>query len=249
MRFGAIIVGDEILLGKRTDRHIPFLINALNQRGHELVWAQLVSDDAPRLEQVLRSSMVEVLGGDLAVISFGGIGATPDDRTRQCAAAAAGLSLEYQPEGVKILEQEFDPNRLYPHRINMVNFPAGSELIPNPVNRVPGFSINRHHFVPGFPSMAHPMIEWVLDTYYTGGIADAEQRRIIENTAESDLIPIMEKLIADYPTLKLSCLPSAKPGIREIDLGLRATVDIVVAAGTELDDWLNAARIPHRPFR
>ncbi len=248
MRFGAVIVGDEILLGKRTDRHIPFLINALNQRGHELAWAQFVSDDALRLERVLRSSMAEVVPGELAVISFGGIGATPDDRTRQCAALAAGLPLEYQPEGVKILEQEF-ADRLYPHRINMVNFPAGSELIPNPVNRVPGFSINQHHFVPGFPSMAHPMIEWVLDTLYTGGIADAEQRRIIENTAESDLIPIMEKLLAGYPNLKLSCLPSAKPGVREIDLGLRATAVVVEAAGAELDVWLSAARIPQRPFR
>lgn len=247
MRFGAIIVGDEILLGKRTDRHVPFLIEALNTRGHELAWAQIVSDDAERLERVLQLSMEEAARGDIAVISFGGIGATPDDRTRQCAAAAASVPLEYQPEGVKILEEEF-AGRLYPHRINMVNFPAGSELIPNPVNRVPGFSFNRHHFVPGFPSMSHPMIEWVLDTHYAGGTADAEQRRIIENTPESDLIPIMEKLLGDYAGLKLSCLPSAKAGIREIDLGLRGDESVVATAGAELERWLVDNNIPFKPF-
>ena len=36
MKFGAIIIGDEILSGKRQDKHMAKLIGALSARGLEL---------------------------------------------------------------------------------------------------------------------------------------------------------------------------------------------------------------------
>ena len=52
------------------------------------------------------------------------------------------------------------------HRLNMGVFPEGAEIIPNPYNKIAGFSAwpaTWRYFVPGFPVMAWPMIEWVLD--------------------------------------------------------------------------------------
>jgi molybdopterin-biosynthesis enzyme MoeA-like protein len=90
-------------------------------------------------------------------------------------------------------------------------FPVGATLIPNPVNQVPGFSLSNLHFVPGFPAMAWPMIEWVLDTHYSH-LRQAEplvERTVIALEArEGDLIDLMQQFVARYPTLKFSSLPS-----------------------------------------
>jgi molybdopterin-biosynthesis enzyme MoeA-like protein len=84
MNIGLIIVGDEILSGKRQDKHLAKVIELLAARGLALSWARYAGDDRPRITQDLRDAFA---GGDL-VFCCGGIGATPDDHTRQCAAAA-----------------------------------------------------------------------------------------------------------------------------------------------------------------
>src|SRR5690606_16010620 len=106
------------------------------------------------------------------VFSTGGIGATPDDHTRQAAAAAAGVELALHPEAeaaIAIRIAEGSVQGLSPadraQRMRMGEFPAGAGIIPNPYNRIPGFHWREHWFVPGFPVMAWPMIEWVLDTH------------------------------------------------------------------------------------
>ncbi len=206
MNVGAIIIGDELLSGKREDKHLQQLIRMLAARGMKLDWAEYLGDDPARISRTLRRTLSEP---DL-VFSFGGIGATPDDHTRQCAAAAADLPLAVQEEGRTILEGRFGAET-YPHRINLVTFPQGARLIPNPVNQIPGFSLSDHHFVPGFPSMAWPMIEWVLDTHYRhlhSDSPDIERGFIALRAREGDLIDLMQAFVARYPQLKLSSLPS-----------------------------------------
>jgi len=100
LRIGALIIGDEILSGKRQDKHLSHLIAALAARGLRLAWARYEGDDRARLAAVLRDSFAH---GDV-VFSFGGVGATPDDHTRQAAAAALGLPLVRHPEAVAAIE-------------------------------------------------------------------------------------------------------------------------------------------------
>lgn len=228
--FGALLIGDELLTGKRTDKHLPKLIEILRARGLELSWVLTVGDDATRLQSALRHS----LASPDIVFSFGGIGATPDDRTRQCAAAAAGVALEFNAEGRAVLE-EIMGERAYPQRIHMVEWPVGAQMIPNPVNRVPGFSFRQHHFVPGFPRMAWPMVEWVLDTHYADlHQADPDQEYLLEalNMPESDLIDEMNAVMLAHPDVRLSCLPNAA-GRRAIEFGLRGAPALAASAYLE----------------
>lgn len=216
--FGILLVGDELLTGKRRDKHLAKVIELLDARGLELAWAHTVGDDPSRLTATLRWSLAS---SDI-VFCFGGIGATPDDRTRQCAAAAAGVALEIHPQGRAELEAVFGA-RTYPARIQMVEWPAGAELLPNPVNRVPGFSLGDHHFVPGFPSMAWPMVEWVLDQRYAHlRKAQRIHEFLLEalDTPESDLIDVMQAVMDAYPEVRVSCLPNAA-GRRAIEFGVR----------------------------
>ena len=174
MNFGLIIIGDEILSGKRADSHLAHVIATLAARGLLLAWARYEGDDRARLTAVLR----ETFASDDLVLAFGGVGATPDDHTRQAAAAALGVPLVRHPEALAEIEARF-AKEAWPHRVLMADFPAGSSIIPNPVNRIASFSVRDHHFFPGFPQMAWPMLDWVLATRYATIAAPPSAERAI----------------------------------------------------------------------
>jgi molybdopterin-biosynthesis enzyme MoeA-like protein len=219
--FGAYIIGDEILVGKRQDKHLAFLIEALAMRGLRLSWALYLGDDPQRLIGALARSLAS---GDI-VFSFGGIGATPDDHTRQCAAAAAGVRLRLHPDAEREIRARFGAE-VTAQRLQMGEFPEGASIIPNPVNRIPGFTLGEHHFVPGFPQMARPMVEWVLDTRYRSLFERdrwSEESILVYEAGESQLIPAMEAVGALYAGVKVFSLPSmGEDGSRRhVELGVR----------------------------
>lgn len=256
--FGLIIVGDEILSGKRADKHLPKVIELLAARGLSLSWMKLVGDDRPRITAALREAFAS---GDV-VFSCGGIGATPDDHTRQCAAAALGVELALHPQAKDLIiermqdiareqGQPFEPGRDdNVHRLNMGVFPAGASIIPNPYNKIPGFTCagaggGAVHFVPGFPVMAWPMIEWVLDTQYVPHLRTVQRQErsvIVMGAMEASLTPLMEQLEAQHPGIKVFSLPSVDhPQYgRHIELGLKGEVAAVQAAWPALLQGLHA---------
>src|SRR5690242_16034862 len=142
---GALIIGDEITRGKRQDKHFAKLIEILRARGMRLDWAQYLGDS----RELIIATLKRTLASNDIIFSFGGIGATPDDHTRQSAAAAAGVNLVLHPEAERLLRERFGPETT-PYRLRMAEFPEGSGIIPNPYNNVPGFSFGQHYFVPGF---------------------------------------------------------------------------------------------------
>ncbi len=219
--FGIIVIGDEILNGRRRDRHFEALGGMLRERGFSVAWLRILPDDPDYLTAELGRSMAE----GRPVFCCGGIGATPDDHTRACAARAAGVPLELHPGAVAEIEARFGAEA-YPNRIHMAELPRGSELIPNPYNRIPGFSIERHYFMPGFPDMAHPMAAWVLDRWYAAGGSYERQRSVlVRGVPESALMELMQTLSREFPDAKLFSLPRLGEEFR-IELGFRGTGDL-----------------------
>lgn len=234
MPFGAIIIGDELMRGKRQDKHLAQLIAILRSRGLALAWCQYLGDDPALITATLKRTLA---GADI-VFSFGGIGATPDDHTRACAAAAAGVEIELHPEAEAEIRARFGADTS-PNRLKMGEFPRGASTIPNDYNRIRGFSLGEHHFVPGFPIMAWPMVEWVLDQRYAHLFhlqAEAEASILVYESAESTLTPLMEAVEAKYRGLKVFSLPSIGEGgwRRHIELGVRGAPGEVPAAMEEL---------------
>lgn len=234
MNFGAVIIGDEILSGRRSDKHLAKLIELLGARGLKLSWARYVGDDFDRLTETLRQSFAT---GDV-VFSFGGIGATPDDRTREAAAAALGLPLALHPEAEAEIRGRFG-DETTPERLQMGVYPVGSAIIPNNFNRIPGFSIRRHYFTPGFPVMAWPMVEWVLDTHYRHlhHAEDYVERAVtVWDAFEGELIGLMRQMTADYPDATLFSLPTvaAQGERRTLELGMKGPVAVVEAAMAQI---------------
>ena len=243
---GLVVIGDEILSGKRDDKHFSHVARTLVARGLSLSWARFEGDDRTRLTATFSASFAR---GDI-VFSFGGVGATPDDHTRQAVAAALGVPLVRHPEAVAEIEARFGAEA-YPHRVLMAEFPAGSTIIPNPVNRVASFSIRDHHFFPGFPQMAWPMLDWVLATRYATLAAApvAERAIVVYGAGESQLLPLMEDNVARFPAVKLFSLPSfLADGGRRIELGVRGDPGVIDAALAHLVTGVEAAGFRWEPF-
>lgn len=247
MNFGLIIIGDEILSGKREDKHLSKVIALLAARGLALSWVRYVGDDPARITADLRDAFAS---GDV-VFSCGGIGATPDDHTRQCAARALGVPLALHPQARELILERmrdiaaeqglpYEPERAdNVHRLNMGMFPSGADIIPNPYNKIAGFSVGSVHFVPGFPVMAWPMIEWVLDHRFAHlhrSERMREQSVIVFGAMESTLTPLMEAIEARFVGVKVFSLPSVDhPTLgRHIELGVKGAADAVVPAYAEL---------------
>jgi molybdopterin-biosynthesis enzyme MoeA-like protein len=264
MNFGLIIIGDEILSGKRADKHLPKAIELLAARGLQVAYADYVGDAPQRITDTLKRAFNS---GD-TVFSFGGIGATPDDHTRQCAAAALEQELVLHPQAEALIRQRMQdlaqeqgvpyerdrPDNV--HRLNMGVFPAGAEIIPNPYNKIPGFSCRgvgngQVHFVPGFPVMAWPMLEWVLDTHYRDHFAAGawqENTVIIFGAMEASLTPLMEQIERAH-SVKVFSLPSVDhPQYgRHIELGVKGSPEHVSGAYADLLSNLHRMQVPMGP--
>lgn len=259
--FGLIIVGDEILSGKRQDKHLSKVIELLSARGLVLSYADYVGDDPVRITRALERAFAS---GD-TVFSTGGIGATPDDQTRQSAARALGVPLQGHQQAQALIRQRmediaqergepFDPDSADNlHRLNMGVFPQGARIIPNSYNKIPGFSCSGSgggavHFVPGFPVMAWPMIEWVLEQQCAHLFHQAPQTEhsvLVFGAMEASLTPLMERLEREHAGVRVFSLPSVdhpEHG-RHIELGVKGPSASVPAAWADLRASLEQAGV------
>jgi molybdopterin-biosynthesis enzyme MoeA-like protein len=244
MPFSLIIIGDEILSGHRQDKHFEHVLQSFKQRGLALEQVQYLGDDRARITQAMR---LAIASGDV-VFSCGGIGATPDDHTRQAVAAALGVELALHTEAERLIGERCaergEPNMSTPEnqgRLNMGRFAVGAQIIPNPFNTIPGFSVagageGRLYCLPGFPVMAWPMIDWVLDTHYChlfNTQVQLSEAVLVFGLPESNITPLMERIEAEFAPVKAYSLPSVGDaaignGRPHIELGCKAP------AGNEL---------------
>jgi molybdopterin-biosynthesis enzyme MoeA-like protein len=240
MRLGAIIIGDEIIVGKRADKHFAKLIEILAARGMKLSWCEYLGD----IPDLITATLKRTFASEDIVFSFGGIGATPDDHTRQCVADALGVGLELHPDAEAAIRSRTDMV-VTPQRLKMGEFPRGARIIPNSYNRIPGFSVGHHHFVPGFPVMAWPMAEWVLDSYYSSlfhRVPETEASILVYELAESTITPLMLEVESTFRRLKSFSLPSmGEKGVRRhIELGVRGAPDEVASAIERMKEGVTA---------
>jgi molybdenum cofactor synthesis domain-containing protein len=238
--FCLIVIGDEIMSGKRADKHLPKVIEMMAERGLQLTYAEYVGDSPDRITATLKRAFDS---GDV-VFCTGGIGATPDDHTRQCAAKALGVDLALHPQAEALIRERMqdtarDNGTVYEpahpdniHRLNMGVFPLGAHIIVNPYNKIPGFSCvgktgqGAVHFVPGFPVMAWPMVAAVLDSQYVEYFqksAFVEKSVIVFGSMEAMLTPLMLELEKNHAGIKVFSLPSVDHPIygRHIELGVK----------------------------
>jgi molybdopterin-biosynthesis enzyme MoeA-like protein len=220
--FFAVIIGSEILDGRREDRHFQFLRDELSKRGLKLTSLSIVKDDP----ELMRDTFQFIKDRENSVLfSFGGIGATPDDFTREISAGVfRDGEMEFQNEFREKIYSKFGVENSK-HRVNMSYLPKGSKLLKdNPVNGMYGYYLDdRFFFVPGFPDMAHPMIREALNNLFSNEKVELFSKSIYLKTSENSLIDWMNSLTKE---ITLSSLPK----LDNIDGTLQPSVEIRIEA-------------------
>jgi len=221
MNFYSVIIGSELLNGRRSDAHFSFLNDELLKRGWEQKASFVIKDEPSFIEDVFRLVKNDP---EAVLFCFGGIGATPDDYTRVCAANVfTEGKMEINEDAKKCIVDKFG-DESYPHRINMANLPINASLLKNVVTNIPGFGLeDKYFFTPGFPSMAHSMIIEALDKYYPSNRAKI-RLSLKALCSENDIINTM-KLIPTH--IDISSLPQIN--------GDKRAVIISVASYDELE--------------
>lgn len=200
--FYSVIIGTELLNGRREDSHFSFFNQELVQRGWEHKANFVIKDDPDFLKEVFKLVKSD---SNSVMFSFGGIGSTPDDFTREIASITFTSEYPVRHQEAEEIIIERLGERAYPHPIKMADIPRNSKLIFNPINKMPGFQLeNRFFFVPGFPQMAHSMITNVMDEFYPKN-SEKFSCSFIAYASEARMIDIMEALSDE---VELSCLPS-----------------------------------------
>ena len=218
-----VIIGDEILSGKREDKHFKKALDVTKQNNYVIKSVSYLPDSEHEIQ-----SKIENLK-DKIVFCFGGIGATPDDHTRSSAAKAHQKALKRHTDAAKLIEDKFG-KEAYPKRILMADLPDGSELIPNEINMIPGFYINKKFFMPGFPEMAWPMMNWIFKNKLPqSNKIEFDRSIIIPDIAESLLIDLMNQIENDFPLVKMYSLPKITPQ-RQVEFGIKGDKEQVMSA-------------------
>ncbi len=211
----AVIIGTEILNRRRSDKHFEKLSTALAEKGFSLFASFVIKDDAE-----LISNIYNIVKNDPEAImfSFGGIGSTPDDLTRQLAANTFSDGKLYRHAKFEqdILDR-LGEERAYPHPIKMSDLPKDAGLLFNPVNNMSGFYLqDRYFFMPGFPEMAHPMIDNIVAEFLPEAVT-LFSKGFIAECGEGRLTQFM----VDLPDgLELSSLPMINSGSPRVELTL-----------------------------
>ncbi|MEA3290514.1 MAG: molybdopterin-binding protein [Campylobacterota bacterium] len=202
MNFYSVIIGTELLNGRRVDSHFEFLNKELLKRGWEQKANFVIKDEPKFIEDTFRLVRNDP---DAVLFSFGGIGATPDDYTRVAAANVFTEGKMQINENAKEMIIDKFGEEAYPHRINMANLPLNPILLKNIVTNVPGFGLEeRYFFVPGFPSMAQSMVIEALEKYYPENSTKLRYT-LKAQCSENDLIDTMKKIPSK---IDFSSLPS-----------------------------------------
>lgn len=189
--FYSVIIGTELLNGRRNDAHFSFLNQELLKRGWEQKASFVIEDDIN-----LMLNIFNLIKSDpnSVMFCFGGIGSTPDDYTRQIAANAfTNGAMEFHETALENILTRFG-QEAYPHRVNMAYLPINAKLLKNVVNNVSGFYLeDRFFFTPGFPSMSQAMVIEALDKHYLKN-KEKYRKTVTIHGSENDLIDTMQKI-------------------------------------------------------
>lgn len=196
-----IIIGSEILNGRRQDRHMPFVTEALKTKGHVPFCIEIIKDDSSLIESSFRRVHSDA---HAMLLCFGGIGSTPDDLTRAVAAKVfTDKPLVRHQQFEKDIIERFG-EAAFPNRIEMSDLPEHAQLLHNPVNNMSGFYLEqRYFFVPGFPEMAHPMIKEAIKRFLPENSA-VYRKSFMARCSEERFIMLMKQM---PETVECSSLP------------------------------------------
>jgi molybdenum cofactor synthesis domain-containing protein len=200
-----LVIGDEILSGRTKDKNIGYIAEYLTEIGIDLREVRVVADveaDIVAAVNALRARYDHVL-------TTGGIGPTHDDITADAVAKAFGVTIDFDPRAVAILEARYGKADLNEARMRMARIPAGAELIRNSVSQAPGFSLGNVHVMAGVPSIMQAMLDALAERLPTG--RKMLSRSVPAGMGEGKIAKALGEIQAAYSDVAIGSYPSFDP--------------------------------------
>jgi len=227
-----LIIGDEILSGRTQDTNLRDIARYLGVHGVDVAEARTVPDVHEEIVQALNDLRHKY---DY-VITTGGIGPTHDDITADAVAAAFGVELYEHPEIMAQLTARWG-DQLNAARRRMARVPRGGDLVKNPVQGPPGFTIGNVFTLAGVPAIMRGMLEDVGPRLRGGAVTHARTVRV-EGSGEGTIAAPLEGVAKAHPAMSLGSYPFFGPDGFGSNLVLRsrdpeelaATVEELIAA-------------------
>lgn len=221
-----LIIGDEILSGRTQDTNLRDIARYLGAHGVDLSEARTVPD----VQEEIVAALNALRERYDYVITTGGIGPTHDDITADAVAAAFGVELYEHPDILAMMTARWG-GELNAARRRMARVPVGGDLVNNPVQGPPGFTIGNVFVLAGVPQIMRGMLQDVGPRLKGGAVVVARTVRV-EGSGEGAIAAPLETVAKAHPAMSLGSYPFYEAGGYGSNLVLRgrdpAEVDATV---------------------
>jgi len=233
-----LVIGDEILSGRTQDTNLRDIARYLGVIGVDLAEARTVPDVLQEIVDALNALRSRY---DY-VITTGGIGPTHDDITADAVAAAFGVELYEHPEISAMMEARWQ-GELNAARRRMARVPVGGDLVKNPVQGPPGFTIGNVFTLAGVPAIMRGMLEDV-GPRMRGGRPTVSRTVRVEGSGEGVIAAPLEAVAKAHPEMSMGSYPFFSADGYGSNLVVRSrAADALEGAVAELISALKAAGI------
>lgn len=199
MRFGILVVGNEILSGEIQETNANYIAKRLTMMGHKVERIVVVPDRVEDISEELKRLLVF----DFVFVT-GGLGATHDDVTAEGIARALGKELIYSDEVERLVKRWTDKKEVI-YKVSKI--PSGAEVIENSVGVVPAFVVGKVAALPGVPNEMRDTFEKIVKRFSK---EDYHVDYLRVDGYEENIVNQLHKVVQAFPDVEIGSYP--KPG-------------------------------------
>lgn len=195
-----VVIGNEILTGKSSDKNASLLIDELHQLGVALRRIVIIPDELDTIAQTVR----ECADSFDYVFTSGGVGPTHDDMTIAGVARAFNLPVIRHPQLEAMLRSYFGDG-IDEARLRLADIPDGSALLYDSGMRWPVLATENVFVLPGVPELFRSKFEAIRERFRA---APFFVSTIYTREDEFDIAPRLDHVAAEYPDVEIGSYPN-----------------------------------------
>lgn len=195
VRFGILVVGNEILSGDVTELNANYISKRLTEMGHKI---ERIVVDPDRIEELNRLRRYDF------VFVTGGLGATHDDVTAEAIAKALKRELVHSEEAEKQVRKCVNKREVV-EKISKV--PKGAIVVENDVGVAPAFIVENVAALPGVPEEMRDTFEKIVKRFSK---EEYHVEYLQVNKFESNFIEQLNRVVEKFPDIEIGSYPKTK---------------------------------------
>jgi nicotinamide-nucleotide amidase len=221
MKIGMLIIGNELLQGKQSEANLQALGLFLRTYFQQVHRAQFAADSIEEIHQALAFLETHC---QLIVVT-GGLGPTPDDKTKEALASYFHKAIHFNPEALAVAQANYQQfERQLPAGHTYSSLPEGFKALPNPAGFAPGlwYDGGRTKLValPGVPREFQAMLTHLpqllqLEASQRFNLVTVKTKGVAEEKIFNELCPTLWQELETFGEV------SSLPHMLSVDIGVK----------------------------